>query len=990
MENEIDASIKLVFMNDNQNKVLLSILEETERDEYTSNIFPELGEKYVDTYDQFVLYISYDNYNYEPLSISKYFELKSDESFIAAFKEISDIKTFPQFLESFPFNDVDSIVLWMLVLCKADELELDSDELPLLTSLGGTRQVVNNETNNTSGHIPIWDTILFDKNDLACKDRTLENDSCIFEYDVVLTKRSYDELLRSNKYLEFYVKSTKRSNESSEIFRDRYCFLNKVADHLHSPHIKRVFIEETGQMSPRRVNPRIGDFRRDLIENLRGDKVINSCKTELITKLCSSNESGIESYRNYLANFYRDEINQVNDLRDRVVFKFSEIEKLQKELFSKEKIERHLRLLKLLNSTYSISKFWESIYDNTTVPRLKSELDSFGGRDLNRVYEKSLFTDIHKFNSENRFYDDLLSSYFFLKERLLLTLKRRMDLFGDITLESISEIFSSTGLIFDQFSPNNSTSKGISDSFQYNLLQASNFQNLASVVSAYIALDRKYLIDVKVRRDRELQAMVDEIESIEMPQLTYTELPNLKAWGITIKINPPKIPTVNDIARELGGVIDGAGNVIDESGKIVVNIVEEVTRNAENLFQKVGEGLNEMKLFLETELPKLEKYFRKDFGTDLFSVVSNLIIKPINWIFCGGKLPPDNPSEEDGCVEGSIICTETADGTNCTLGDDQGNPSNTPVNSDGIITDEQLQWMRDVELQDLINSTEFQETLDLWMSNAIESQSLQGMLLRNQSRLQERLENTDLDSGESSQLSLEIEIQKNLIELIQAGAGAATQNVIETFIGMINLAQTYEEVRATISFISENGFGAMATAVGEGFVSYWNEFNNSNEVEKSEIIGVVASDVIMSLIPAGTIAKLGKEVIRTAARSSYTRKLAMEISESANRNLGKISGKELGQLMSDLKKYSKTKGNFDFPEGSKSRAEFMKDCWVGPNPIQGTYRNHPGKHTYTSRDGTKIYREPVKKGDGRVKANFEWRRERNGKPIGDGHMVITD
>ena len=55
-----------------------------------------------------------------------------------------------------------------------------------------------------------------------------------------------------------------------------------------------------------------------------------------------------------------------------------------------------------------------------------------------------------------------------------------------------------------------------------------------------------------------------------------------------------------------------------------------------------------------------------------------------------------------------------------------------------------------------------------------------------------------------------------------------------------------------------------------------------------------------------------------------------------------------------------------------------------------SYRNQPGKFVYTSKDGTKQFREAVTKRDGRTLANFQWKDPVSGKWIGNGHMTIID
>jgi hypothetical protein len=984
----MEKEYKLALMNPHQFAELIGIIDEANREKYIDNLVPELGRAYIETYDIIKLYITTDNYNYKSITGREFIQIWERTDFKKAFRKISDIQNFSNFLDEMFMHD-DEIFLWMLVFSKMEELEFELDDLLLIENLGGTREAAIPE----NSHTPILKSVEIPKGDPLCNGRTILNGYCTLLYDATLIKNSYQELLESGNYLEFYVKGSQLTNNESLILRGKYCFLNKVADHLHDPNIKRFFVEEGGRISPYRINAREADFRRTIVKNLRGFHYKNSCIDELLIKLASNSENSIDIYKKEVHEFYDYEINQIQKYKKKATTIFYEIEATEKKILQKENIEKHLKLLKLLDASYGVSEFWIAMYDKTDNQALKSEMDTQGGKDLNNVFNQSLYNEIGNYNLLNERLNITLSIYFNTKKRLIKILQKRIELFDDFSLDKLKNVFISNELLFDDVSLNDIQFKGISNSYNFSIKSMKTFDDIAKSVTAYNELDRNYITDIRASRSKDVQEAIEKINEETFSNLEFEKNSNNKGWGITIRMNPIKFPKPSDIGRELGGVIDAAGNVINQAGSVVVNVIDEVVDKGEELFSNLDTNISH---FLNEELPEFEKYIRRDFGTDLDTAFNNIILKPINFIFCGGKQPPDEPSEDDGCIEGGLECTNGPDGTDCRLTDSQGNPSEIPNTDDISITEEQLQWMHDMEVQDTLNSDDFAESMSSWFLDVNDANAIQRMLTIRQDLLNEQI--SDIDNANEFELAFEITTQKSIIGLIVIGIDAAVTNVVTTFKDLFNIAKTIDELKATINFVAENGTWALGSAIADSLVTYWEEFKTSNSIGKSEIIGNIASDVIISLIPVGAIAKFGKETVRVSAASSRTINLVRNISDNAIENLSSISSPRLGNMIGDLKQAVSTRGNFDFTPGSTKQAYFIGDCWVGPNPTKSAYSNHPGKYVFISRDQTKRWREPVSKGDS-IKANYEWRTDRNSpwpnqeNPTingGNSHMEIID
>ena len=100
----------------------------------------------------------------------------------------------------------------------------------------------------------------------------------------------------------------------------------------------------------------------------------------------------------------------------------------------------------------------------------------------------------------------------------------------------------------------------------------------------------------------------------------------------------------------------------------------------------------------------------------------------------------------------------------------------------------------------------------------------------------------------------------------------------------------------------------------------------------------------------------------------------------------KAAAREIGIL----RDAAKGKGNFGLGSGTRTEAKKLGDAWVGP----GARLASDGK-TLVSKDGLKVYRPPSSKPNSLhaptgTQANFERKLSPGGRPIGNGHLDITD
>ena len=110
-------------------------------------------------------------------------------------------------------------------------------------------------------------------------------------------------------------------------------------------------------------------------------------------------------------------------------------------------------------------------------------------------------------------------------------------------------------------------------------------------------------------------------------------------------------------------------------------------------------------------------------------------------------------------------------------------------------------------------------------------------------------------------------------------------------------------------------------------------------------------------------------------------KVGTVTSGTAKANTGELPWNEISGR---LREAAKTKGNFGMGTATESEAMQLGESWVG----KGARLSKDGT-SLVSKDELKIFRLPKYKGRiNKTQANFEWKTEVGGKPVGNGHLDI--
>ena len=674
---------------------------------------------------------------------------------------------------------------------------------------------------------------------------------------------SYSELLDSDKTLEIYVKSTIYGNN----LNNQFCLLNKLAEKLPDAHIQRVLNEQTGNL---KVN-----LDKDLNSYMDNQYRKNSCIEEFYNTVSRDEFKQLPYYRDLIENDLERSRKAYFDNKNDLQNHLKRIKELESKIHNEKNVKLYLQCTKLKSAAMNYPEYWEKLYTESGSEKVKKSVEECGGPDFWSTYDMEYQKDFRELERLSEAYENKYEELESAKNSYYKKLIKSNSVFELPTEEEIKKVILDEELILSEFCENKEFCKGLNNNFKSDI-ESADFSEINKYISIndFIVKDIYQKISGKKRRD--LQSLAKEYNKMFLSANSNK--------GITIKLNPIKIPTPADIGRELGGVLDSAGNVIDASGKIITNIVKETTKAAKDLVEGTGRELNKLKLFVEENGKKFNYWVNHNVGNDLDNIFDEIGIGASSlarWMFCGGKQPrkdykDPNTGEQyykdKGCLKGSVKVR--GDGR-VEVGNENGEFGGIPTQYKTEITDEQLQWMREQDQYDLSDDEDFSNSLEDWIKDEKNARVIFSTLERNKSDISELLKKVDNNTAtkeDLKQLNIKSEQQKNLYKLIKLGANAAADQTIETIKGAFNIVQTYEEISALFDLLGEKSSEELIDDIGDAITEYWEDFKSGSEEEKAEVIGRITSDVALALVPGGTILKLGKKVASTAAASSKLNK----------------------------------------------------------------------------------------------------------------------
>ncbi len=577
--------------------------------------------------------------------------------------------------------------------------------------------------------------------------------------------------------------------------------------------------------------------------------VHNSCSEDLYQSLGSISPSFKRRWKNYIRNS-KSELDRKKKNLSRVTIK---VNKAEAELANKNNVKKYIRCRSLKEK---LGEIWTT--DTSNNSKLKSLNDQKNQCDnYPEAYEENREELQKLLKEQNNFFDDYKQA----KDTYFINVNKAEKL---LRLD-VSELSSNEGISLEAVMGDSEELKKIKLEIDKTLQILPNKEKYTKL-KALNSIEENIFIDLQRSKKNRLNNIERELDEVFPPKDVIS--------GITITLGRDPV----------GGLVRGIAEGLGSSVSGVLNLVKNSVR--------------ETSQFTEYHIKKFGRWITTNPGKEIDDAINAIFLKPINWLACGGKQPPEDPedaSEDDDCVEGGIECTSSSEGTDCSLLDPQGNPSDVAT-SDNRITEEQLAWMRNIDMQDMLNDVDFTNEMRSWMNNTKDAQTLQRMLANKQKELYEKVKNgLPSDADEEALIAEEIKKQKSTIDLIKTGVGAAGENIVQTFKDLIDIAKTKEELEATMNFVAENGLGGLADAMGDALGDYWDEFQAADETGKAEIIGRASSDVLFSLIPVGAVGKFSKETIKGAAIASKLGRSTSLISK-ASLKLGLKTSSEISDL----------------------------------------------------------------------------------------------
>lgn len=592
----------------------------------------------------------------------------------------------------------------------------------------------------------------------------------------------------------------------------------------------------------------INDTKKDESLTLTPLTGENSCVDELYGKLKAKDKTFVKRWENYVGN----KKVAFDVKKKKLEAKTELINKVETEIFDEANLERYIKCKKfkeLLGDTWNL---------DVEHPKLKTFYDE--KKKCNgypETYEER--TDDYKnlLNSQ----ETEFSVYQQSKKDYFKSLKQAKVVLNPPTYE----IIESKGLALDAVLGESEQNKAYMDELN-RLLKDTDPKYFNQYVSNLEGIEKQFFDRSIESKLLKIKKHNDELDSVFSSANSSLDVNGFSTGDI--------FDDAGDVLRRTG---DAVGGVLDAAGNIVVSALTPVLTLVDNSIRETAQ-------FTEKHIEKFGSWVSHNPGEDINqAVLVNIFLKPLNWLACGGKQPPDKEedrSEEDGCIEAGLECTKTADGTDCRLTDSQGNPSETPQGSDEHITDEQLRWMHQVEQQDMISSMDFSESLVAWMGNRAEAKVMQKILKSRQAELSDKIKKGTATKEETQKYI-------SLIKLIKAAANGAADGVVDSIISLFNVVETVEGVSTLLNTILEKGAGEVAGKMGDALAAYWAEYQSADPERKAEIIGRVSADIAMSLVPVGAAAKLGKTLIKTAANSGKLNKYSAVFAKSASKFLDK-------------------------------------------------------------------------------------------------------
>lgn len=348
--------------------------------------------------------------------------------------------------------------------------------------------------------------------------------------------------------------------------------------------------------------------------------------------------------------------------------------------------------------------------------------------------------------------------------------------------------------------------------------------------------------------------------------------------NIEPEINCDNLNTDNKLFGDFGRwfqreILDNLDNLWDRVGDEVKRSYNRVTAVIKHPRANFGDFYLR---YIKSPVEIYRKENRKLFGKTLEQGVKRFYKILDEVLLQGGSdlVSPINRAitrlcENAGCPDMGIQCDSAG---NCVALDRNGNPSDiiVPVQMDW---ESAIEWIKKTELDDLLRNLQNNSNpnLDKIFENSKERQNFAALALQSLESLRAKLDQAATPQDRELLLA-QIQGQKDLMDFIK-GVGVGSYNNIKDAINAIlelpsALSHADEILAVAVRFYETNSMLSMFVKAESALITKWDEFYAADLERRGEMIGYLAPDILMAMLPAGAAARFGSATVREAVSGS--------------------------------------------------------------------------------------------------------------------------
>ena len=363
--------------------------------------------------------------------------------------------------------------------------------------------------------------------------------------------------------------------------------------------------------------------------------------------------------------------------------------------------------------------------------------------------------------------------------------------------------------------------------------------------------------DLALKRNK----VIKELLSKTLEKSKANEV-HLKKLGVSLKSEG----TEKGLFSEIGNILEKIAKEVD---RVASRVGDEVSRFADDVADEVSRFAKR----IDAEASRMNKDLAKAWngikefgesiridGRDPFKWFQDTLIEGVEYIFC----PKSKGSGKGWCVEAGIQCTQSSGGTSCSATDSGGNPSGVRASEDPLIGQEEIDWLKKVELQDFNRSLD--GIVDEGLIRLFESNYSEARALAERGRGEIVLPR---DPVVRAEFLARIEALRSFENILLNARGESRSVEISDWQNALSLADNAEQITKMYNEMDEAiAIDSMGIGPSSPFAPYWKEFISTNDPRvRAEIIAKIALSLGLE-VAGGKVLGIGSKALARAIKNS--------------------------------------------------------------------------------------------------------------------------